>query len=414
MAVEVKKVYQYIKTSLTESNKITINNSYFFRNLDNVQLVWEVLEDGKVIQKGVVQNLTVAPRETITISLPIKIKQQPSGEYFLNTYYQLKEAEPFLEKRFVIAYEQMPLNSIAITSKKHWEEGTLSSSKIDNKYIVTGKNFTIEFDAAKGQMTTYKQKEQIILQSGALPAYWRAPTDNDIGAGLNSSLRKWRNAYSEGKLIAASMETNTEGSYSVRFKKELLNGEAQQEITYTVYGNGAVKVDNKFTAVKGKYPLMLRIGNDLELGQPFSNVEWYGRGPGENYWDRKSASLIGQYKQKVSEQYFAYARPQESGNKSEVRWATFTNSKGEGIRIEYADSLLNVSALPYSINDLDPEENKKQYHSGELTERDRIYLHVDLQQSGVQGIDSWGSLPLPNYRIPFKDHQYSYFIFPIK
>ena len=227
------------------------------------------------------------------------------------------------------------------------------------------------------------------------------------------SLRKWRNAYGEGKLINATIQQNADGSCTINFKKELVKGDAVQEQTITVFADGVIKVQNNFNAITGKYPLMLRIGNDLQLNKAYSNIEFYGRGPGESYWDRKSASLIGIYKQALKDQYFSYARPQESGNKSDVRWVNFTNSKGKGLQFVYEDSLLNFSALPYSLDDLDPEVNKKQYHSGELVERDQIYLHMDLQQSGMQGIDSWGSSPLKQYRIPYANHQYSYWIKPI-
>jgi beta-galactosidase len=173
-------------------------------------------------------------------------------------------------------------------------------------------------------------------------------------------------------------------------------------------------VDNQFKAVKGNYKSLMRVGNDLQLKNEYSNIQWYGRGPGENYVDRKTASLIGTYKSTVSDQYFPYARPQESGNKTEVRWVNFTDKAGKGLRFEFADQLLSFNALPYAVEDLDPEAEKKQYHSGELVKRNQIYVHMDLQQLGVQGIDSWGSMPLIQYQIPFKDYSYSYYIKPIK
>ncbi|HEU4607662.1 MAG TPA: beta-galactosidase small subunit, partial [Chitinophagaceae bacterium] len=136
--------------------------------------------------------------------------------------------------------------------------------------------------------------------------------------------------------------------------------------------------------------------------------------PWENYWDRKTASLVGRYQQTLDQQYFPYARPQESGNKSDVRWARISNSSGSGIQFMVSDSLLNFEALPYSLDDLDPEVNKQQYHSGELVKRDTAFIHVDLQQLGLQGIDSWGSRPLEPYRIPFKEQQYSFWMLPVK
>ena len=193
----------------------------------------------------------------------------------------------------------------------------------------------------------------------------------------------------------------------------MLNNDAVAEQTFLVYPDGAVLVKNRLKALKGKYPLLMRVGTNLELNKAFDRIHWYGRGPWENYRDRKSASLVGIYKQQLKDQYFPYARPQESGNKADVRWVNFTNAKGRGIRFEYSDTLLNFSALPYSLDDLDPGPDKKQYHSGELTERDRVYLHIDLQQTGLQGIDSWGAWPLEEYMIKYQDNEYSYWIRPL-
>ena len=414
MAVEVRKVYQFIKTAYEGNNKISINNSYFFRSLDNVQLNWEVLENGKVVEKGVQQNINVLPRQSIAVSLPLKTKQKPGKEYFLNVQYVLKQGEPFLEKGYTISYDQFALNGVAAPATMAIAKGSVKESRSGDKITVSGKNFSIVFNAAKGTMESYAYKKQQLLEQGPEPAFWRAPTDNDIGAGFNRNLRSWRNAYDEGKTVHLTATANSDGSYTVSFEKELLNGDAAQEQEFIIYADGTVKVNNKFIAVKGKHPLLLRVGNDLQLNKQYSNIEWYGRGPGESYWDRKTASLVGVYKQTVDEQYFPYARPQESGNKTEVRWVRFTNSKGKGLQFAFADSLLSFSALPYSLNDLDPEVDKKQYHSGELTKRNEIYLHMDLQQTGVQGMDSWGSWPLEKYRIPFANHQYSYWIKPIE
>lgn len=262
-------------------------------------------------------------------------------------------------------------------------------------------------------MKSYVYDGEEFLQS-VEPAYWRAPTDNDIGAGYNRKLRKWRAAYDEGKLLSAIAGKNADGNYTVSFRKELLGGDAIQEQIYTIFADGNFKVENNFKAVKGSYPLLLRMGNNLRMAGSLSNIEFYGRGPWENYWDRKTASLVGIYKQTLKQQYFPYARPQESGNKTDIRYVNFTNAKGKGLQFIPEDNLLAFSALPYNLDDLDPETDKKQYHSGELVERKEIYAHIDMQQTGLQGIDSWGSAPLEKYRIPFADHRYAYYVIPIK
>jgi len=414
MAVEVKKVYQYIKTAYKGANSININNSYFFKNLDNVGLVWELLENGKVIEKGSVNTLNIEPRTEKEISLPIKTKAKGGAEYFLNVYYNLKQEEPFLAAGYNIAAEQFVWSGSAKPLTIATVNGKLSIEKESGKTLIKGKDFSVSFDMANGIMNGYSVKGTQLLSEGPTPAFWRAPTDNDIGAGFNSSLRKWRSAYTEGKLSLGDVKQDASGDVTATFTKELINGDASVTQIFTIKADGTVKVDNRFTANKGKYPLMQRIGNDLQLNKEFKNIQFYGRGPGENYWDRKTGSFIGLYSQTVDEQYFPYARPQESGNKTDVRWVNFTDKNGKGLSFGMADSLLNFSALPYSLNDLDPEEEKQQYHSGELIKRDKIYMHMDLIQSGVQGIDSWGSMPLQEYRVPFVEHEYSYWIKPIK
>lgn len=413
MAVEVKKVYQYIKTKYEGNNTIKINNSYFFKGLDNVKLNWELLENGKVVEKGTRQLPPIEPRTEKQLNLAIKTKAKTGAEYFLNVYYNLKATEPFLSAGYTIATEQFVWNGTPKVFTYAAANGKLSIEKLSGKAVVKGNGFSVTFDLEKGLMTGYHLKGSQLLAEGPRPGFWRASTDNDIGAGFNSSLRKWRNAYSEGKLISAEIQTAASGEVTASFKKELIDGAATVEQTFTIRPDGIVKVDNRFIANKGKYPLMQRIGNDLQLSSALSKINFYGRGPGENYWDRKTASFVGLYNQTIDEQYFPYARPQESGNKTDVRWVNFTDKRGKGLSFGMADSLLNFSALPYSLDDLDPEVEKKQYHSGELVKRDRIYMHLDLIQSGLQGIDSWGSMPLKGYRVPFTAHQYSYWIKPI-
>jgi len=414
MAVQVKKTHQFIKTKYLGDDKISINNSFFFRNINNVQLNWEITENGRITEKGSISSLDIAPRQSLTLSLPVKTKKQAGKEYFLNVHYVLKQAEPFLEKGYEVAYDQFALQTaessslVSVPSKS-----VLQLDQTESAYTLKGKSFQVVFDRTNGLLKNYVYKGDLLLQNGPEPAFWRAPTDNDIGAGFNKDLRKWRTAYKEGKLLSAQAVLNSDGSYTVSFKKELMGGEAIQEQQITIYGDGTLKTDLHFKAVKGKYPLLLRAGTNLELDKQYSNISFYGRGPWENYADRKSASLIGVYNQKLKDQYFPYARPQESGNKTDVRWLSITNAKGRGIQILHLDNLLSVSALPYSLDDLDPEQDKKQYHSGELVMKDKAYLHIDLNQSGVQGIDSWGAQPLKEYRIPFADYNYSYWIKPI-
>ncbi|TKC09931.1 DUF4981 domain-containing protein [Pedobacter polaris] len=414
MAVELKKVHQYIKTTFNGSNQININNSYFFKDISNVQLNWEVLENGKVVQSGLIADLNISPCQTQTLTLPFKANYKEGKEYFLNVYYRLKTPEPFLEKGYDIAYEQIALAGIPKSSNYAEVKKTLKVEQTAGRAVVKGSDFIATFDLTKGTLISYLSKGQELLVTGPQPGFYRAPTDNDIGAGLNTKLRMWRNVYQDPSNNIQAIVAPTPNSVTLTITANLLKGDEKTTQIFSVFADGTIKVDNQFKAVMGNYKSLMRIGNDLQLNSTYSNIEWYGRGPGENYIDRKTASLIGTYKSTVDEQYFAYARPQESGNKSDVRWVKFTNKQGKGLRFEFIDQLLSFNALPYSVEDLDPEAEKKQYHSGELVKRNQIYIHMDMQQLGVQGIDSWGSMPLVQYQIPFKDYSYSYYIKPIK
>jgi beta-galactosidase len=410
MAMEVKKVYQHIKTKWNSNNNISIKNGYFFKALDNVSLHWVLQENGLEKETGTISSIVLQPQQENNFSIPIKTIRQLGKEYQLNIYFALKTAEPFLPAGYKIAAEQFLLNTLTATSFIPAFKASLKVQQTATQCIIIGQNFNVVFDLQKGLLASYKLKGEELIQQGPTPSFWRAPTDNDIGAGFNKKMRMWRNAYENGNELKNAVLKINDGRYTISFTKELLNGDVKHSQTFDVYGDGSIKVENHFAAIKGKYPLLLRAGNDITINKNLNNINWYGRGPGENYWDRKTNSFIGNYMQTVDEQYYPYARPQESGNHTEVRWVTFSNAKGRKIQFAFTDSLLSFSALPYNLDDLDPELNKKQYHSGELNKRNETYLHIDLNQTGLQGMDSWGAWPLEKYRIPFKDYRYGYWI----
>ena len=414
MAVELKHIHQFIKTKYNGGNIVNVHNTYFFRDMNNVRLDWELVQDGVIVEKGSVNDINLQPQQDKNISLPIKRKTASGSEYFLNVRYRLKDAEPFLEKNYEVAYNQFTFAGNAIPAQLPTASGKITETKTGNELVVTGKDLSVTFDTGKGILTSYIVKGVNYIENGPQPAFYRAPTDNDIGAGFNTSLRQWRNVYETSNVSDVKTEAHT-SSYKVSFEKNLLNGKAHTEQSFTVFADGNILVSNFFNIdTLGNTLTVMRAGNDLQVNKNFDRIKWYGRGPWENYSDRKTASLIGSYSQTLQEQYFPYTRPQESGNKTDVRWISLTDAKGKGLRFEFTDSLLSVAALPYNIDDLDPEARKRQYHSGELVPRNKIFMHVDLKQLGLQGIDSWGSWPLKEYWIKPGNYKYSYLIRPMK
>lgn len=441
MALEVKKVYQHLKLSLLHPNTLQIKNNYFFRTTQNLVIAWSILENGKIWKKGTLPCPTIAAQDSALIvlkELTLKTARLPQAEYHLQVAIQINQPEPFLEKNYSIAEEQFlwkqptpPTASntksnntnntetgkndralFAVPQWKNTQKGKLQSSSSDSSILIQGKNFSLTIHKFLGILQNYIWNKDTLLLEGPSPDFWRAPTDNDIGAGYNRKLRAWRTAWAEGSTPTIEIK-KLDSVITVTIKRSIVQGDALAEVSYSIYSDGAVRVSTSLTPVQGKHTVLLRFGTNLTLHGSLQNIEFFGRGPGENYQDRKASTFVGHFKQKVQDQYFPYARPQESGNHTDTRYVKLQSAKGNGLMFVAIHQLLSFSAIPYHLNDLDPETEKKQYHSGELVPRDQVFLHVDLQQTGLQGIDSWGSQPLEQYRIPFAAQQFSYWIQPI-
>jgi beta-galactosidase len=413
-AHEVKKVYQNIGTALTseQNYEVEVKNKAFFRNMSNYYLAWELLEDGVSVQSGRVDNLGVAPRQTAKVKLPVTYARQPSGkEYFLNVSYRLKAAEPFLPKDFAVADEQFALSTFASTVVAP-SAAPLAAAQTATEWTGKGKNFSVTFDLTTGAIKSYTYNGQKLIGSGGGQiSFWRPMTDNDHGAQLNDKLRVWRDA---GKAEPTTVKVTQVGeAYRIVAEKSLLGGDAKLTQTYTVDGSGTIAVVNSFEKIKGEHPMLPKFGACFVVPKQYSNLTYYGRGPWENYVDRCYSANVGLYKSAVDEQFFPYVRPQETGNKTDVRWLTLTDKKGNGLKIT-GELPIAFSALFYSIDDLDPEKDRNQRHAGELAKRSEVYLNVDYRQMGVAGINSWGALPLEQYRVKYGSYRYAYFIQPVK
>ncbi len=429
-AYEVRKVYQNIGTTLADSGNYTIRikNKNFFRDLGNYYLHWELLENGKVVQSGRIDEINTAPQSEISLQLPVTHTLVSHNEYFLNVFYKLKTAEPLLPKDFTIASEQFGLTKFQ-SPVVMLNPALLKTSLTDTAWTVTGKDFSVIFDPRLGLMKSYKYKGRLLIESGARVNFWRAMTDNDHGAQLNRMrtsshridgededrrLREWKEAGKEVVPTVVITEPETGGLYRISSEYFIFNGDAKVSQTYTIDGNGTIVVESSISKVREAYhPMMPKFGTHLVIPKQFSNLTYYGRGPWENYTDRNSAANIGLYKSTVDEQFYPYVRPQETGNKTEVRWFTLTDKKNKGLRFS-GEFPLEFSALYFRVDDLDPEPERKQYHSGELEKRQEIYLQVNYRQTGVAGADSWYALPLPQYRVKYGSYNYQYTIQPIE
>jgi beta-galactosidase len=411
-AYEVKHVYQWIDVAPVDlaAGVLDVTNAYDFRRTDDVDMTWTLLADGVPLDSGVAQDsLPLAPRERMRVTIPLPaIDPAPGVEYSLQVRFHQRRARGLVPAGHEIASEEfrLPATRPRLSVDPHTLP-RLTLRRAGDTVIVSGKRFAVRFDRTTGRMTSYAYDGHELLAQGPVPNFWRAPDDNDFGANLQRTLRVWLGAPDSAVLESVDAAGPTGGAVTVTVRSRLPTVQADYTTVYTVLGSGDVIVDDHFVPHGDSVPEMFRFGMKLVVPAPYSFIEWYGRGPQESYWDRKTAAFVGRYRGTVSEQYFPYIRPQESGNKTDVRWLALRDSSGTGL-LFVGDSLLSMSALHYTIADLDPGLEKGQTHSGQLVERPEVYVNVDERQMGVGGTDSWGTPALPQYSLPYREYRYRF------
>ena len=423
-AHEVGYFYQSIWTTPGDLSKgeIKVYNENFFRDLSAYYMEWQLLANGAVMQTGVVQDLNVAPQQTATLKLNLNTEKIcPCKELLLNVTYKLKAAETLMPAGSTVAYDQLtirPYTAKALELKKQ------KASNLDivvpvikdndhNYLIVEGENFIIEFNKHNGYLSRYEADGMQLLNPGAqlTPNFWRAPTDNDYGAGLQHRYAVWKNPGLKLTSLKQSIE-NEQAIVQAEYEMKAVKGKLF--LTYVINNEGAVKVTQKMEAGKEeKVSDMFRFGMQMQMPENFNEVEYYGRGPVENYADRNHSTLIGKYRQTVAEQFYPYIRPQETGTKTDLRWWRVLNISGNGLQF-VGDAPFSASALNYSIESLDDGVQKDQRHSPEVAKAPFTNLCIDKVQMGLGCVNSWGTLPLEKYRVPYQDYEFSFILTPVR
>ena len=417
-AYEVAYEYQNIWAEAVDlqAGKISVYNEHFFRNLANYQLVWTLLQDGKAVQNGTVDKLDVAPQQKTTLTLPYQIPAE--GEVLLNIEFRLKKAEPLMEAGQMVAYRQLEVRT-ANAAAAVVAEGKLKveNKKKETEIKVLNDFIDIEFDKATGLLKEYEVNGVDLLGEGGTlkPNFWRAVTDNDMGAQLQKKFRVWRApALNLQTITASKVKVGKNVNAVVKAVYNMPDVKAALTITYTIAPDGTMGVEQTMDATEGeKVSDMFRFGMLMQLPFQMDNSTFYGRGPIENYIDRKGSQNVGIYTQTAEEQFFPYIRPQETGTKSDIRWWQQTDKAGKGFRIT-SGNLFSASALHYSIDDLDDGEEKEQRHSYEVPQSKYTELCIDKEQFGVGGENSWGAWPLPQHRLGYADKTFSFVISPVK
>ena len=423
-AHEVGYFYQSIWTTPGDLSKgeIKVYNENFSRDLSAYYMEWQLLANGEVMQTGVVQDLNVAPQQTATLKLNLNTEKVcPCKELLLNVTYKLKAAETLMPAGSTVAYDQLTIRPY---TAKALELKNQKASNLDivvpvikdndhNYLIVEGENFIIEFNKHNGYLSRYEADGMQLLNPGAqlTPNFWRAPTDNDYGAGLQHRYAVWKNPGLKLTSLKQSIE-NEQAIVQAEYEMKAVKGKLF--LTYVINNEGAVKVTQKMEAGKEeKVSDMFRFGMQMQMPENFNEVEYYGRGPVENYADRNHSTLIGKYRQTVAEQFYPYIRPQETGTKTDLRWWRVLNISGNGLQF-VGDAPFSASALNYSIESLDDGVQKDQRHSPEVAKAPFTNLCIDKVQMGLGCVNSWGTLPLEKYRVPYQDYEFSFILTPVR
>lgn len=411
-AYEAQKIYQNIWTSKKADKLLSIYNENFFKNLENVTMKWTLLRDGKPVRTGSIENLDIAPQATKDYAVNYG-EITPGAEWLLNVEYALKEAENILPAGQVIAREQIALTEPVKPGCKMCVAGDAPTVNDADNITVSGTDFTVVIDKATGLISRYDVNGTEMLKNGESirPNFWRAPTDNDYGAGLQKKYRTWLNPEMKLKSLTHEAAGN---KIKVNATYEMPSVKATLDLTYIINAIGNINITQKFTPADEKAEIsdMFRFGMIIPMPKAFDEVEYYGRGPGENYIDRQHAMQIGIYRQSVASQPYAYIRPQETGTRADLRWWKVLDSKGTGLEI-IAKEPFSASALNYTVGSLDGGEEKTNTHFPEVRQADMTEVCVDLRQMGLGCVNSWGALPLPEYRLPYGTYTFNYTIIPV-
>jgi beta-galactosidase len=408
---EVKKVYQYVKIQPLDllHGTFQVINKYDFINLDFLDISWELTENGLSLQKGQLNRLSTAPGKTGIISVPFKTPTlNPGSEYFLTVSFSLTRRTSWAKKGHVLAWEQfqLPFNVPAPPLVDIEKLPELQFKENEQTIIVTGEGFTVTVGKASGLIEAWEANGHPLITAPLSPNFWRVPTDNDIGNKMPLRQGTWRNAGKERtktKAIVTRLKPQVIRITAISF---LLAGNSPFENRYTIYGNGDIIIDTKLTP-HPDLPDLPRLGMQTELPGEYNMVTWFGRGPHETYWDRCTGLAVGRYQAPVEEQIHRYVRPQENGNKTDVRWVALTGKDRNGL-LAVGMPLLYISAWPYRMSDLE-----KGKHIHEPKNQGIITLNLDYKQMGVGGDNSWGALPHPEYRLPPNEYSYRFRLTPI-
>ena len=413
--LEVRKVYQPVATRATLTpGTVRVVNRHDFRDLSHLTLRWTLTADADTLSRGERADLAVAARDSADVALGLPAVRAPAGaEVLLTVQYVLKQGEPFLPAGAVVAWDQLPAGAAATAAAlagapaappTRIPDATLAQDSA--RITVTGPRMRVVFDRARGAPVSLIWDGVELLRTAPEPNFWRAPTDNDFGNRMPRRQRVWRTAGPDRHLVRIAARQDGPSRAVVETEELLHVGGARLFTTWAVYGSGDVVMRQRFVPGDTLVPELPRLGVRFTMPAGFDSVTWFGRGPQESYWDRKTGAAVGLHRARAAELYHPYERPQETGTRSDVRWMAVTDAAGTGL-LAVGRPLLEASALDVVQEDLDEGQVKVNRHAYMVPRRPFTEVRLDWHQMGVGGDDSWGAQAHPEYRLPVRAYEWS-------
>jgi len=424
-AWELKKVYQplYFSSVDLASYTFVLENNHDFTSADYYNYDWILAKNGQQVKQGKLTDLNAKAgrKQVFTIDL-VDYLLEKNAEYHL-TIRATATAEhtAFIAEGDVVAWHQFALTQPIFSAEKTTNTTNTSDAPgvqvltmdtNQQQILIKGNRFTLAFNKQMGSILSYNLDGSELIKQGLAANLWRVPTDNDYGAQLPTKLAMWQQASEQQQLELITAKQLANGKVVIHTEHLLGENAARFVTQYTINSQGVIDITADFYPQQWRSPMLPKVGMNMVLQGDYKHFTWFGRGPHENYIDRNSSAAVAIYQSHVNEQYHDYARPQETGNKTDVRWFTLTNGQGRGLRVK-GHQLLSISALPMLNSDLQHDRKAVRLHGSEVKIKDLVNVNIDWKQMGIAGDNSWGALPHPDYQIPSGHYQYGFTLEPI-
>ena len=407
-AYEVKKVYQYIhfKAEDLSDGKISVRNLYDFTDLSAYDFRWQLVKNGVPADSGRFE-VRLKPHASKEVKLSLPEIPEDGNEHYLNLYAYTREATELIPAGFEVAREQLKIGTGDFFAVQPKAEGQLTAEVKGNVLSFQSGRVSGKIDLKKGVLFQYALDGKSPLSQYPEPAFWRVPTDNDFGNKMPLLCGVWRTAHVNRSVRKVSVGEQDANGIRVTVDWMLEDVLVPYTMEYQICPDGSVVVTGSIDLTGRKLPELPRFGMRMELKKDYERLVYYGRGPEENYTDRCSSTFVGRYEDTVSNQFYPYIRPQETGNKTYVRWVSLLDAQGFGLKVTGLQPLA-FTALHFTPEDLDPGLTRKLQHTVDVIPQKNVCLHVDLKQRGLGGDNSWGMYPHNEYRLLDKKYSYSY------